>query len=579
MLKKYIELIKERISVSEVVGRTVKLKRVGSRLIGKCPFHQEKTPSFSVNDKGRFFYCFGCGKSGDVIDFVSLTKRLDLNEAVEELASSIGIKIDKKNSGTEKFIQVFQFLEELRDWFCNNLNSKVGQEASYYIRNRLDDGVISEFKLGYCPSNLTSFINKTKNFPSTVIKSSGVLDKLGRCYFRDRLVFPINNVQGKVIGFGSRVIKEGILPKYINSCETDFFKKSEVLYNIDKIPKNSEEPIILVEGYMDVISLYQFGYKSVLGILGTSITSHHLKLLNRFKRNLIFCFDGDNAGIKAAGRVVELIMDEFINSLEIKTTFSFLPVGKDPDDLVRSDRAAFQRVLDGARSLSDTIFFLAKYGRQCSSPEDFIELEKILEKYLINVKDYKIRKHFQDFFQQQIFLLKRSLRQRNFISPYRDSEDATRFVDVKKLSSSASTHVDKKVLLLKIVIKFPEVLQSGDREEYFSLLKLSDPQHVKLQSFIVQLINTSGDISGASLKSALLADKETEASYKLLSDLASLPDNIEKAIFLWDKLQKQLWRDELREEYRRVIHSPDLDENKMEEAQRILVKIREAEKE
>lgn len=579
MLKQYIEIIKDRIPISDVVGRTVKLKRVGSRLVGRCPFHQEKTPSFSVNDKDKFFYCFGCGKSGDVIDFISLTKKLDLSEAVEELAVSIGLKIEKKGSKGEEFSQIFQFLEKLRDWFCLNLDSKEGREAKCYIETRLNKNAISDFMLGYCPLSISSFIKENKNFSNSVIQSSGILDRWGRCCFRGRLVFPINNRRGKVIGFGSRVIKEDLSPKYMNSCETDFFKKSEILYNIDKALAGSEESLILVEGYMDVISLYQWNYRNVIGILGTSITLHHLKALNSLGRKIVICFDGDAAGVKAAERVVKLIMGEFIDSLNIRITFSFLPEGKDPADIVKHDRGAFQSLLDNAKTLSGTLFFLATRKRALNLPEDFIDLEKVLEGYLTEIGDYKIKKHFRDFFRQQIFLLKKNLRFVDFDSTGKSREGVSiSCQNLKKLASS-SVYTDKKVLFLGIAIKFPEILHRGDREEYFSLLKLSDPQYEKLQSSIINLLNTSKNISSDSLAEFLLADDETAELYNLIKGSISLPDDVEKAVLLWDKVKKQLWLSRLQEEYREIINSSDLDERKMEEANRILVKIRDSKKE
>jgi DNA primase len=360
-----IETIRTHHDIVEVVGRYVHLRKSGRNHTGLCPFHSEKTPSFSVNQEKQMFYCFGCGVGGNVITFLMEMESYSFVEAVKQLAEEAHIAIPEttaytdpeKNSEKDQMLKAHELTAK---WFQHVLlHTNYGHKASSYLKNRgFTDETIQTFQIGYSPPSwdaLTQFLQK-RGFPLPLMEAAGLLSGKsdGRGYvdrFRDRIMFPIFDSQGKVIAFGGRVIDSNQQPKYLNSPETLLFNKSRNLYNLHLARGviRKKQQAILFEGYVDVISAYQVGIHNGVATLGTSLTDDHAKILRRNAEQVILCFDADDAGQSAAYRGLDLLVN---SGCMVKV--ATMPKNIDPDDYIRQYGAEKfnQEVMGGAISLT-----------------------------------------------------------------------------------------------------------------------------------------------------------------------------------------------------------------------------------
>lgn len=335
-MKSTLDELLQRVNILDVISQYVKLRRTGKNFVGLCPFHKEKTPSFSVSIEKQIYYCFGCHEGGNVINFLMKYERLSFQETLENLASQYGVEINRKES--TRRTNSFDALLKLTDYYHSNLkNSKF---ALQYLEKRgIDRGVIDEFKIGFSDGqgyNMKVFL-KDAGIPNDVLLATGILRiKDGDIYdiFRGRVVIPIFNVNKKVIGFGGRTIEKDGFPKYINSPESPIFSKRLSLFGIDKTKKYiaEKDEAFIVEGYFDFISLYTSGLKNVVSTLGTSVTEEQLSKLRNYTENITLMLDGDEAGIKSALRLIELFSE-----LDINGNMVVLPEGHDPDSFVRKE--------------------------------------------------------------------------------------------------------------------------------------------------------------------------------------------------------------------------------------------------
>ena len=368
--------LKAQLNIVDIIGREVKLKKSGSNYMGLCPFHNEKTPSFSVNEGKQFYHCFGCGRSGDVIGFVQEYYKLPFVEAVEKLATENGIKLpERRSSGPKIDYEKYHGINaKAARFFYNSLNIK-GNKGLAYLRFRgLSNETITAFGLGYAPGG-TALVD--------YLRSEGVSDddmlKLGLANsgknglydrFRDRAIFPIISAQDKVIGFGGRAIGD-IKPKYINSHESEIYLKKNNLYGLNLTRKeiDKENRAIIVEGYLDVISLYQNGVKNVAASLGTALTLNQARLLCRYSKNIVLSYDSDGAGIKAALRGIDVVREAGGKPRVMTVTD-----GKDPDDFIKAHgKEAFLKLADNAMPAAEFKLRLAKRGLDMGSDSDILE--------------------------------------------------------------------------------------------------------------------------------------------------------------------------------------------------------------
>ena len=350
------EEIKSRCDIVDVIGRVVSLKKAGSNYKGLCPFHNEKTPSFVVSETKQIFKCFGCGESGDVISFVQKYYNIDFKEAAEMLAREYGIDISGafQNQGNKK--ELYAINREAAIFFFKALRSNDNPGLRYMIGRGLSRETLQQFGIGYADDNWTSLTDYLtgKGIEIKTLHELGLVSKSdkGRYYdkFRGRVIFPIFNVTGNVIGFGGRIIGQGE-PKYLNSQETGVFQKKKNLYglNIAKDYISKEDRIILVEGYMDVVSLHQAGIKTAVASLGTALTPEQAALIKRYTKNVILSYDADSAGQNAADRGLDILYGEGIKAKVLK-----VPDGKDPDEFVKKyGRKAFAELIDNAIPFGD----------------------------------------------------------------------------------------------------------------------------------------------------------------------------------------------------------------------------------
>lgn len=336
----FLREVMDRNDIESVISRYVTLKRTGSTLKGLCPFHKEKTPSFSVSPDKQLYHCFGCGKSGTVINFIMDMENLDFVEAVKLLAERSGMSIpdpqDVKSDNADKKADIYKINKIVGRFYYDCLNSSVGKEAAEYIvRRGLTQGTITKFGLGYAPNgNEVIKLLYDNGFTDEQIIASGIVgqDENGRMYprFRNRLMFPIIDVRKNIIGFGGRVMDDS-KPKYLNSPETAAFNKSYNLYGLNHAKNSKTDYFILVEGYMDVISLHQYGVTSAIATLGTALTPEQARIIKRMRGEVLIAYDSDEAGQKATKRAIEILTDEDVNVRVIT-----IPGSKDPDEYIKA---------------------------------------------------------------------------------------------------------------------------------------------------------------------------------------------------------------------------------------------------
>lgn len=384
------ELI-SRTNIVHIINQRIPLKKQGSNFIACCPFHVEKTPSFTVNLKKKFYYCFSCGSHGNIINFLMHHDQLTFIESIQQLSILHGISIKHflyktKNNNYHGDI-IYTFMRDICNYYQNNLKHKKYSYAYKYLKNRgLTDSSIIDFKIGFAPmgwNNILTNINLS-SYNHKLIHQSGMWIKYhqNKKYdrFRNRIMFPMHNKLGKIIAFGGRLIQNNNTePKYLNSPDTYIFKKNQYLYGFYEIcTKYKNIPyILLVEGYIDVIILTQFGVNYAVASLGTSITINHIQLIYSVTNQMICCYDGDSAGKKAAWRTLNIILPYLHDHREI--CFMFLPVKEDPDTLIRKiGKDNFLKQISKAQSLSNFIFDTLLHKVKIQTLEGRVKLSHLM---------------------------------------------------------------------------------------------------------------------------------------------------------------------------------------------------------
>ncbi len=355
----------------DIVGRYVQLKRSGGSYKGLCPFHSEKTPSFVVSDSRQFFYCFGCGASGDVISFLMKIENIDFHTAVSKLSEEYGIDMDRfgyRNEGKKN--EIYEMNREAAVFFYRNLTEKPNPGYEYMKRRGLNPKTIARFGIGFAEDSWHALLDhlRQKKYPEKLMLEAGLLSASGeKRYdrFRNRVMFPIFNTRGKVIGFGGRALGDRG-PKYLNSPESGVFSKKNNLYGLNLTRKeiSSSNCAILVEGYMDLVSLYRNGVMNTAASLGTALTEQQCALLKRYTQNVVLAYDADAAGRKAALRGIELLRKAGINARVLH-----ISDGKDPDEFItRNGKEAFLKLVDQALPYADYLISVAREKYDLATP-------------------------------------------------------------------------------------------------------------------------------------------------------------------------------------------------------------------
>ena len=383
----FINDLLARTDIVDLIDARVKLKKQGKNFHACCPFHNEKTPSFTVNGEKQFYHCFGCGAHGNAIDFLMNYDKLEFVETVEELATMHNLEVPyEAGSGPTQIERhqrqnLYQLMDGLNAFYQQSLNQPNADPARQYLARRgLSSEVISRFAIGYAPPGwdnvLKRFGGNSENKQSLIDAGMLVTNDQGRSYdrFRERVMFPIRDKRGRVIGFGGRVLGDA-LPKYLNSPETDIFHKGRQLYGLYEAQQAAAEPqrLLVVEGYMDVVALAQYDINYAVASLGTSTTADHIQLLFRVTNNVICCYDGDRAGRDAAWRALETALPYMTDGRQLR--FMFLPDGEDPDTLVRKEgKAAFEARMEQAQPLSTFLFNSLLPQADLTSPDGKTQL-------------------------------------------------------------------------------------------------------------------------------------------------------------------------------------------------------------
>ena len=359
-----VDEIKSRCNIVDFIGRVVPLKKSGSNFKGVCPFHNEKTPSFVVSETKQIFTCFGCGATGDVIAFVKRYYNLEFRGAVEMLAREYGISLDGAFRSNRNKDELYEINRQAARFFYKAMREKSNKGYTYMKNRGISEETMNKFGIGYADDGWTSlydFLGAAGVAEKKMLELGLISKSKDRCFdkFRDRVIFPIINTAGKVIGFGGRIIGDGE-PKYLNSQESGIFQKKNNLYGLNLARKDvsREDSIVLVEGYMDVVSLYQAGVRNVSASLGTALTENQARLIKRYTRNVVLSYDSDQAGQNAAMRGIDILYREGLRARVLRV-FD----GKDPDEFIRKNgRGAFYDLMDNALPYGDFKLEFAKAG-------------------------------------------------------------------------------------------------------------------------------------------------------------------------------------------------------------------------
>jgi DNA primase len=410
----FLDELRARVGLTAFIGRRVKLARKGREHSGLCPFHNEKTPSFTVSDEKNFFHCFGCGAHGDVIGYVMRTENLSFPEAIERLADEAGIPVPVSSPAERETARrqatLYQGMEAACGFFESSLRGAGGRVALTYLRDRgLDDDAIARFRLGFAPDSRgalkTALVSDEIDMGQLLeggllIKPDDGRDPYDR--FRGRVTFPITDRRGRVIAFGARALGDAE-PKYLNSPDTPLFHKGQVLYGmaIAWPAARKTDRLVVVEGYMDVIALVRAGIEEAVAPLGTAVTEAQIALLWNMAPEPVLCFDGDNAGARAMGRAAERALPLLKpgNSLRFVT----LPAGDDPDTLIATSGAGvFEELLAAARPLDQVIWDMESAGHSLDTPERIAGLENRLEQRAFAIEDKKVQYQYLAAFRQRL---------------------------------------------------------------------------------------------------------------------------------------------------------------------------------
>ena len=503
--KEYLDEIKLRLKVSQVVGKSVQLKKRGKEFIGLSPFKNEKSPSFTVNDEKEFYHCFSSSEHGNIFDFLMKTKSIGFGEAVRTLAAEAGMQpyrfsnFDKKKD--LRFQNYKNIFKDYSKYFHQQLFLENNKDAlDYLLKRGLNTNVIKEFQLGYVPWKNNFYDDLLKKYNEEDIALTGLYyknDKTGKNVdrFNSRIIFPVNNISGDTIAFGGRIIRESKLAKYINSPETEFYKKGNMIFNLDKAKDSRAETdeVIIVEGYMDVVSVYSSGVKNVIANSGTALTERQIDLIWKFFSNPIICLDGDESGQKAALRIAEKLFP-MINEKN-KIYFSIMPEGKDPDDFIKQNgKDSFVSLLKDKQIIQTYIWNYHLNKIDQNNPFEVSKFEKEIKKLSYSIQDETLKKYVLEDFLEKIKKL-------TPIQTYKQSYNYNKFnkkKDYQILKETKILHQKRKNLsktqiiefsILFIVLNYFEI--ASKKLEELSEIEFISEKNESLKNTIITALSNS----------------------------------------------------------------------------------------
>ena len=508
-----IDEIKTRIKVSDIVSKKVKLASKGKEFIGLSPFSNEKTPSFTVSDEKGFYHCFSSGEHGSVFDFVMKTENLSFKEAVKKLASYAGIKIEESAYKKEDVI-VQNKIKNLKDilkisstWYHHNLKRELKTNKylqEIFKKRNFNETIINNFCLGYAPKKNDTIYNylKSKNFSSKDILDSGLIiissknnEKFDR--FNNRIIFPIYDYFSNVVGFGGKALSENQIGKYVNSPSTDVFKKGDLLFGWQQCKNNpiQKNELYIVEGYTDVISMHNAGFKNTVAPLGTAISIKQIIYSWRISKEPTLCMDGDEAGQKASKRIPELIFPYLKPGYSLN--FVKLPSGEDPDSLILSDNLKdLSLFFESKSSLVDYVWNNLIYGKNFNTPEKRAELEEEINRLIKLINDFTIKKNYKNFFREKFF------QEFKFSGKRIQNKEKKEYLLNKNIINI--NKITERVLIGTIIL-YPNLLKNVS--DKFKSINFTHEKFNNIKDLIVEFFNKKKTIENLDIRATLLNSK------------------------------------------------------------------------
>ncbi len=526
-----VEKIKENIDIVEFISQYVQLKKRGSNYVGLCPFHSEKTPSFTVNPKGQFFHCFGCGESGDVITFFMKIENLEFKDALKELAERYNIDIQAFNKDTSTKNPLIEIHKKASEYFFSKLRQN--NSALKYLQSRqIDKQTIEAFSLGYAPPSSELYMLLKKEFKEDDIIQSGIFVKTQNGVynrFAGRIIFPIKNAKGAVVAFGGRILtNDKSKAKYINSPETALFSKHKILYGLfeakDSIRQNNK--LIITEGYMDCIRLHSVGIKNAVATLGTALSKYHITTIKRYSENMFFNYDADEAGFRAMTRSAKDILSSgmfaYVITLENK---------EDPDSfIIKYGKKAYTEKIKEAKDYFDYLMEYLQNKYDTTKPQNKLKIADELKPALINISNHSIRT--------------------SYISKAAKLLGISEDIFTKKQPRTETVHfknTKKEDIFLSLILKDIELMGwIEDLEEFKELL---NSYYLELYKAVLSIYLTGEELKTDKFIDTFDKKELKELAYKLLSlEYTDIESNYEKRkIFLGiirqfekEKIEKQL---------------------------------------
>lgn len=510
----FFDELRNRISLSEVIGKRVKVTRAGREFKACCPFHHEKTPSFTINDDKQFYHCFGCGAHGDVIKFVQEHDNIGFMDAVELLAADAGMQVPKQSpqqaAAAKKAKDLYDLMEDATAFFEGYLHEQRNGDALGYLLERgLSKDIITQFRVGFAPDDaqaLRKFLH-AKDYTDKDMITAGLLKPSTRggdpyAFFRDRIVFPVPDRRGRIVAFGGRVLPDHMRPpqrgdftppKYINSSETPLFHKGRMLYGEPTARRAAAEgqAILLVEGYLDVLACVQAGIGGALAPMGTAVTEEQImsmwQMIPDDTKMPVLCFDGDNAGRKAAGRVSERILPLLEPGKSI--TFAFMPDGEDPDSLLKARGVAgLRKIIDRPMSLFDFLWHTHTQGRDIATPDAKAGIKQQLENDLARIAHRDVQNFYMSELRDRISKVFYPPRQFGF-----KGANTNRPNRVPMRPQSPKRHRQQlfSKVLLAALVNHPHIF--GDVDEILSGIMFKDIRLERLRQCVIEFLSDNDD--------------------------------------------------------------------------------------
>ena len=514
--KPFLDELRTRLKLSDIIGNRIAVTRKGREFQACCPFHSEKTPSFTINDEKEFYHCFGCGAHGDHLGFVMRHDNLPFMDAVETLATQAGMQVPKATpQERERYDRqdlYYKMMEEATKFFTAQLFETKNADILNYLRNRdLTEDTINQFRLGYAPDDAQSLRAhmKSKGYSDRDMVELCLTKKSTRgtddySFFRDRVMFHVMDKKGRVVAFGGRVLPDHMRPpqpnstftppKYLNSAETPLFHKGHMVYNMSnaRAAANNDKPIIVAEGYADVIALAQGGFKGAVAPLGTAMTETQISLLwdmipysdaSEIKEPYL-CFDGDNAGQRAAIRAMDRVLP--ILRPGVSARFAFMPEGQDPDDLIRAKGSdAMQTILDQSIPLHDMIWRHLTLGRDLSRPESRASLMDAIDKMVLQIADRNIQQSYRQILKDKYY---QHFRAKS--TPFQKGKPKQPTIALSRPNANRDLPAR---LILGIIIRKPELYDIY--EERLAGFQVSNPALDALRQNVISILSDTSGIT------------------------------------------------------------------------------------